>query len=227
MLKRYNLYFYNIHRILGVSLSKSSSYRLSFTGASFLLYESIELAKAFAEYGKWDTAVDSVLSSNVNTQSKSTIKRERNEIALRLKTLSQPLLEKLISVNPDDAKIIVLYAILKTYPFIRDFCLEVLYEKSMMLDTHIQEYEINAFLRNQEDCHETFNKKSDSTKQKLKQVMIRIFSDAGFLKSTKEKIIMKPYMDTSVSRLIVEDSGAVYLKALLMSDAEITMLGGK
>lgn len=224
---RYNLTSLHFDSIYGVSLSKSDSYRLSFTGASFLLYESIELAKAYAKKGGWDAAVESILASNVNTQSKSTIKRERNEIALRLKTLSSPLLEKLINVNPDDAKIIVLYAILKTYPFIRDFCLEVLYEKSMILDIHIQEYEINAFFRNQEDRHEAFSKKSDSTKQKLKQVMFKMLSDAGVLKSTKEKIIMKPYMDTSVSRLIADDGGAVYLKALLMSDAEITMLGGK
>jgi hypothetical protein len=206
-------------------LSKSDSYRLSFTGASFLLYESIELAKTYAEKGGWDAAVESILMSNVNTKSKSTIKRERNEIALRLKSLSPQLLEKLISVNPDDAKIIVLYAILKTYPFIRNFCLEVLYEKSMILDTHIQEYEINAFFRNQEDRHEVFSKKSDSTKQKLKQVMFKMLSDAGVLKSTKEKIIIKPYLDTNISKMIAEDGGEIYLKALLMNGAEIALLG--
>jgi len=205
-------------------LSKSDTYRLSFTGASFLLYESIELAKAYAKNGGWEAAVESVLTSSVNTQSKSTIKRERNEITLRLKTLSDSLLEKLISTNPDDAKLIVLYAILKTYPFIRDFCLEVLYDKSMMLDTHIQEYEINAFLRNQEDRYEPFNIKSDSTKQKLKQVMLRMLSDAGILKSTKEKVIIKPYLDTSVSKMIIEDGGDIYLKALLMNNIEIAML---
>jgi len=202
-----------------------NNYRLSFTGASFFLYESIELAKLYIVLGSWDEAVKAVIDSNVNKRSKSTIKRESSEIVIRLKTLSEELLEKFVSSDPDDAKIILLYAIFKSYPIIKLFCIDVLYDKTLMLDHDIQEYEINMFFRQQEELHEVYEKKSDMTKKKLKQVMFKILADANLIKSTLSKVIIKPYIDTAISKMIVDDSDESYLRALLMSESEIAMLG--
>ena len=204
---------------------KNNQYRLSFTGASFFLFESIELTNLYFECSSWDEAIDSLLSSSVLKKSTSTVRRESREISLRLKNLSDPLLKKFIAVNPDDVKIILLYAIIKTYPVIKAFCLEVLYEKMLIMDNTLQEYEINAFFRKQEEANEALDKKADATKKKLKQVMIKILADADILTSTKEKSIIKPYIDTGISRMILEDSDESYLKALLMNDSEIAMLG--
>ncbi len=202
-----------------------NNYRLSFTGASFFLYESIELANLYFECGIWDEAINSLLASSVLKRSKSTVKRESREIVLRLKNLPEPLLEKFTTVDPDDAKIILFYAILRTYPVIKSFCLEVLYEKIMILDCELQDYEVNAFFRQQEERYEVLEKKSDTTKAKLKQVMFKILSDANLIESTKNKIIIKPYIDSSIARLIIEDSDESYARALLMNESDINMLG--
>ncbi len=202
-----------------------NNYRLSFTGASFFLHESIELARLCLEYDDCTKAVNSLLSAEVVDRSRSTVKRESSEIVLRLNALPKPLLERFAIAAQDDAKIILLYAILKTYSIIKDFCLEVLHEKMLIMDNVVQEYEINAFWRKQEEMHEVFDEKSDATKKKLRQVMLKILADADILSSTKERVIIKPYIDTGIARMILEDSDESYLKALLMNDAEIAMLG--
>jgi len=202
-----------------------SNYRLSFTGASFFLHESIELARLCLEYENCTDAVNSLLSSEVLDRSKSTVKRESSEIVLRLKALPESLLERFSSADHDEAKIILLYAIQKSYSIIKDFCLDVLHEKVLIMDNVLQEYEINAFFRKQEEEHEVFDEKSDATKKKLKQVMIKILADADILNSTKEKTIVKPYIDMGIARMILEDSNESYLRALLMNDTEIAMLG--
>ena len=202
-----------------------NNYRLSFTGASFFLHESIELAKLFLEHDDWNAAVDFLLNANVNKRSISTIKRESSELVLRLKALPENLLNRFVTTDADDSKIILLYSILKTYPIIKIFCLDVLYEKSQMMDFDIQEYEINTFFRIQEELHKEFDEKTDATKYKLKQVVFKILADATLIRSTKEKFIVKPIIETTTANLILKDTDQSYLRALLMNENEIAMLG--
>ena len=200
-------------------------YRLSFTGASFFLFESIEIAKIYLDKNNWSKAIEFIINENVNKRSVSTIKRESSELVLRLKTLPDDLLNRFVRTDTDDAKTILFYSILKSYPIIKAFCLEVMYEKALMMDFDIQDYEINTFFRKQEEEHEEFAKKSDATKYKLKQVIFKILADARMIKSTKEKTIIKPLVENVTANLIVKDSDVSYLKAMLMSDAEISMMG--
>lgn len=202
-----------------------NNYRLSFTGASFFLHESIELARLYLEDNDWNKAVNSLVNENVNKRSISSIKRESSELVLRLKTLPAELLERFVTTDADDAKIILLYSILKSYPIIKTFCIDVLYEKSLMMDFDIQEYEINTFFRIQEELHEEFDNKSDATQNKLKQVMFKILADATLIKSTKEKTIVKPVIETRTVDLIFKDTDKSYLVALLMNEHEIAMAG--
>jgi hypothetical protein len=203
----------------------NNTYRLSFTGASFFLHETIILANLCLEYDDCAKALNHLLSSEILDRSKSTVKRESSEIILRLNNLPNTLLERLASIDPDDAKVILLYAIMKTYPIIKEFCLEILYEKSLIMDNTLQEYEINAFWRRKEEEQEVLHEKSDATKKKLKQVMFKILADAGILSSTKEKAIVKPYINDVTAKMILEDSDESYLRALLMNDSEIVMVG--
>ena len=189
-----------------------------------MLHDAVTLAKLYFEYGDWEEALNALLSTDVLQRSKSAVRRESREIVLRLKNLPDSLLQRFTRVGPDDAKIILFYAILKTYPIIRSFCLNVLYEKSMIMDNILQDYEINRFFREEEERYEALSEKTESTKNKLKQVMIRILADAGILKSTKEKIIVKPYIDPDIGRLIAKDGGELYLKALLMNETEIASI---
>lgn len=204
-----------------------SAYRLSFTGASFLLPESIALAKLSIEYGSCSEAVEQMLAVGSETRSRSSIRRESREIALRLQTLSPQLLERFAYAAYDDAKIILLYAILRTYPIFKRFSLHVLAEKVAMLDTHLQPYEINAFFRTEEEIYSSLEEKSEKTKQKLKQVMLRILADADILSSTKEKVIMKPYIDERLAGMILKESDESYLRALLQSESDIANIKGE
>ncbi len=203
-----------------------NDYRLSFTGASFLLFESVEFAKLCLELGSYTEVVDRLLDAGSETRSKSSIKREGREIALRLQMLTPEMLERFAFAPHDEAKIILLYAILRTYPIIKAFCLQVLAEKVAMLDTHLQPYEINAFFRREEELHPSLEEKSEKTKQKLKQVMLRILADADILSSTKEKIIMKPYIDEILAKMILGESDESYLRALLQSESDIGNIKG-
>lgn len=199
-----------------------NGYRLSFTAASLLLYDSVELARRYLERGDWSEAIASMVETPVSQRSISTIKRESSELAIRLQQLSAALLERLVVCEVEEARIILLYAILKTYPLIRSFCLDVLYEKSLLLDDRLEAYEINAFFREEEERQPLLEQKTEKTRQKLKQVLIKILVDANLIKSTQNRTIIRPYVDPDIGRMILEDGGEIYLKALLMNDNEIT-----
>jgi hypothetical protein len=95
-----------------------------------------------------------------------------------------------------------------------------------MMDFNIQEYEINAFFRKQEELYDEFEEKTDATKYKIKQVVLKILSDANIIKSTNEKILMKPLVESTTAKLILIERDETYLKALLMDRHEIEMIKG-
>ena len=56
-------------------------------------------------------------------------------------------------------------------------------------------------------------------------MIFKILADATLIRSTKEKTIVKPIIETTTANLILKDTDSGYLRALLMNENEISMLG--
>ena len=195
-------------------------YLLSFTTMSLNVYETQEVAKLFLKYQNWDKVRKIIIDENyLQKNAVSTLKRQFTEIKRRLNNLTDEELEYL-ATNDYESKYIVMLSAFKTYIMIYDFVMEVMRVKYFKGDLKILNSDFENFFESKKLAYENLNTITDATKYKLKQVMFRMFEEADFITSTKEKTIKKPLLSKNLCRIIKKDNKE-YLKAFLLSKDEI------
>jgi hypothetical protein len=196
-------------------------YLLSYTAVSLQSYESETIASLYLESQDWDSVLKSVVEENaLQKGTLATRKREFIEFKRRLETLTSQQLAYFEEATSSDAKNLSMLSCLKLYNFIYDFSSEVLRSKLLLFDFKILDSDYQSFYDSKSVSYDNLNTISEGTQYKLKQVMFKMFEQAGFIDSVKTKIIQKPYLSEELIKLIVADDPK-YLSAFLYSDNEI------
>jgi hypothetical protein len=138
----------------------------------------------------------------------------------RLQALTPQQLDFYEDATSSDIKNLAMLSCFKLYKFIYDFTAEIMRNKLLLFDFQIINSDYEAFYDSKRVAYENLNAISDSTQYKLKQVMFKMFEQAEFIDSAKNKNIQKPYLSQELTKLIVEDDPK-YLSAFLYSDNEI------
>ena len=199
----------------------SSKYLLSYTAVSLQAYEAEIIANLYKETPNWDKVAQSVI--NDNALQKGTIatrKREFIEFKRRLQTLTAEQLAYYEDASSSDIKNLTMLSCFKLYAFISDFATEVMRNKLLLFDFQILNSDYEAFYDSKRVAYDNLNTISDGTRYRLKQVMFKMFEQADFIDSVKNKNIQKPYLSEELIKLIVQDDPK-YLSSFLYSDNEI------
>ena len=154
-------------------------YKLSFTAASLYLSESIKIAHTYLETKDWDRTKEVVKKENIlQSRTQSSSVRLYRELAQRLQTLSQDQVELFAEGTIQEQKLLLWFAICKRYAFIREFAVEVLHEKYLVLDYELMELDYDSFFNRKADWHPELDEITDKTRNKLKQVLFRMLKEA-------------------------------------------------
>jgi len=195
-------------------------YLLSFTTMSLNVYETQEVAKLYLKYLNWDKVRNIIIDENyLQKGTISTLKRQFIEIKRRIDNLTDEQLTYLAK-SDYEAKYVVMLSAFKTYKMIYDFAVEVMRIKYIKGDLKILNSDFETFIESKKLAYENLNTITDSTKYKLRQVMFKMFEEAEFITSTKEKIIKKPLLSKNFYKIIKKDNKD-YLSAFLLSKDEI------
>ena len=198
-----------------------AKYTLSYTSASLSAYESEVIAGLFLESEDWSSVRASVVDDNaLQKGSLNGRKRLFNELQKRLETLTPEQLAFYESASGSDARNLTMLSCFKLYQFIYDFATEVMRKKLLLFDFQMLNSDYESFYDSKRVAYDNLNTVSEGTQKKLKQVMFKMFEQAGFIDSVKTKNIQKPYLSEELIRLIVQDDPK-YLSAFLYSDNEI------
>lgn len=199
-------------------------YILSYTTASLSVYEMEVIAQLYLEIGDWDSVARQVIEENA-LQKGTVASRKRlfNELKKRLQTLTNTQLAFFSEASSSDAKNLAMLSCFKLYGFIYDFATEVMRKKLLLFDYQLLNSDYESFYDSKRVAFENLNEVSESTQKKLKQVMFKMFEQAGFIDSVKEKHIQKPYLSDELLRLIIEDDPKL-LSGFLYSDADINAM---
>ncbi len=201
-----------------------AKYILSYTTASLSAYESEVIAGLYLDAEDWLIVRESVLDDNA-LQKGTLVGRRKlfNELKKRLETLTPKQLAFYTDASSADAKNLTMLSCFKLYQFIYDFSVEVMRQKLLLFDFQVLNSNYESFYDSKAVSFENLNTVSEATQKKLKQVMFKMFEQAGFIDSVKTKNIQKPYLSEELIRLIVQDDPK-YLSAFLYSDNEINEL---
>ena len=150
-----------------------TKYKLSFTAASLALNESVKLAELYQHTPDWTQVKrDSIENNLLQSRTNSRNTRILHELILRLRSLDAEQLTLLVQGSLPEQKYLLWFAICKSYPFIREFAVQVLNEKYLSRAMHLTELDYDAFFKHQADWHPELEKITDSTRKKIKQVVL-------------------------------------------------------
>lgn len=157
-------------------------YNMSFTAGSLFFLESQEIAEIYFDYKSWKVVKEKVLSDNlIQSRTKASLKRFNREIIQRLEFLNEAQLALLISGTSQEKKYVLWYALCQKHEFVKEFAIEVLREKFLLLNFKVTYRDFDIFFNKKAEWHEELDQLTTSTRNKLRQVLFRIMREADIL----------------------------------------------
>lgn len=202
----------------------TKKYTFSFTGASALITETLVIAEEYHKLKDWN-AVQVFLSDNnhLNKIKEGTFRREFSEIKKRLSLLTPDQLQLMIQGSYEDAKSMILLSLVKAYPYVFDFIIEVLLNKYLLFDRSLLDSDYIRFVNTKSLQHPELENITEITSKKVKQVVFKLLGQVGLITNIKNGIIIRPFLSNQVLKVVLDDE-PVYLSAFLYSSEEIKVL---
>lgn len=114
---------------------------------------------------------------------------------------------------PEAAAQANLYAMMCTYPLVRNFMVEVVARKFQELDYTLGSMEMNAYMTRLQVEYENIADLADSTIGKIKQVLRKCLIECGMLASARSVELMPIFLDCDVRAAIEAKGDAEALRA--------------
>ncbi|MBC8316506.1 MAG: DUF1819 family protein [Desulfobulbaceae bacterium] len=199
--------------------SMKNSYKMSFTTGGLFYNESLQIAALYDTIGDWPKTRDQVLSENLlQTRTESSAKRRIWEICSRLELLTEGQIQLLISGSRQEQQYLLWIAVCKHYSFIRDFMIEVVREKFLRMDLHIQAQDYEIFYDNKAEWHAELEKLRDSTRTRLRQALFQIMREAEII--SREDMIIPCLLTEELTKVLAADNSS-WITVLPVSDMDI------
>lgn len=185
------------------------------TGESFLLYELKIVAKLKKE-GYTDKEIRKMVLEENLFQYKftSSISRRLTPLMQRINLLDEELIDRLIEDPLGDGIVINLYSIMKNDRLFFEFMNEVMKEKLKSNNEVLEKKDINIFIETKIEKNEDIASWSDSTVNKIKQVIKKILMEAKVVEDNKTGIVKKIIMSDWIKNYLIKSGEEKYILAM-------------
>lgn len=191
-------------------IESTFKYEFSLTGSSLRVNEMILFATKYINQGLLEFKSDKG----------TTNKRMVSEFKKRIDNLTVNQQELLLNSNFSNQKQLAFLSACKTYSLLRDFVIEVVREKYLIMDFNLSDTDYISFIRRKEINHDELANLTDQTQAKVKQVIFKILEQAGIIDNVRDKEIQLQLLQESTKKSIIEDNPE-WLKVFLLSDMDI------
>lgn len=191
-------------------IESTFKYEFSLTASSLRVNEMILFATKYINQGLLEFKSDKG----------TTNKRMVSEFKKRIDNLTVNQQELLLNSNFSNQKQLAFLSACKTYSLLRDFVIEVVREKYLIMDFNLSDTDYISFIRRKEINHDELASLTDQTQAKVKQVIFKILEQAGIIDNVRDKEIQLQLLGESTKKSIIEDNPE-WLKVFLLSDMDI------
>jgi hypothetical protein len=119
-------------------------------------------------------------------------RRKVAEIKRRLSETNQSVWEDLPELSTPERTLVLYYCCLKTYPLLFDFHMEAVLPTWRSADRSFETHDANRFLERQAETHPEIDDWRESTWTKVRQVMLQMLREAGFLHQDTLRRVSRP-----------------------------------
>ena len=184
----------------------SSPYKGSgqITREQFLFYEMRTTARLMAEGLDDSQVIDQIVEDNLfQYPTEKTIRRMAKTCITRLKSMEDDDLIKAVSSQPSDtAKQICMYAMMKQYRLVWDFMITVIGEKYRTQSFSFSQMDVNAFFMRLQEQDDDVAGWSDSTINRIRQVLVKILVENEYLDNNKSDHINPVWLNPLLENAI-------------------------
>lgn len=186
------------------ALKNTSPYSAVLTREQFLFYEVRTTAKLKTAGLSDDEVIDRIVIDNLfQYPTEKSIRRMANVCIRRLDALEDSSLVSAIANLPSStAKQICLYAMMRQYRLVWDFMLTVIGEKYLRLNFSFSKAEVKAFLMRLQEQDDWVASWSDSTIERIGQVLVRVLIETEYLDDLKadhiNPVLIHPVLENAI-----------------------------
>ena len=172
-------------------MERCDDYKGGLTREQFLFYEIRVAAKLISDGLSRQEATARIIEDNLfQFPTERMITSIAGTCFNRIEVLnSDALVNELAYANVEEAKLVNLYAMMRTNKIVWDFMLTVIGEKYRTQDLTFNQSDLNIFMMRLQEQNDDVASWSDSTIQKIKQVLRKSLIEAGYLDSTKSTVL--------------------------------------
>ena len=176
-----------IEHKIGAYMDRCEEYKGGLTREQFLFYEIRVVAKLLCEGCSKEEAKERIVNDNLfQFPTERMVSSIANTCLNRIEILnSDDLVKELAYSNIEEAKLVNLYAMMRTNKIVWDFMITVIGEKFRTQDFSFGQSDINIFMMRLQEQNDDVASWSDSTISKIKQVLRKSLVEAGYLDSNK------------------------------------------
>ncbi len=186
--------------------------------------ETLAIARQFRKICDWKQVAAATRSDNLLRQrTEASTARLLREIRPRLEQLSPAELDFLVGADPRDQRLLLFIAVCRRYRFIREFTTEVLWPKIQASETQVYPGDLVRFIEDRGIHAPEVEKLTDKSRAKVRQVILRILSEAGLMDSTDSRKLQRPVPSRGLAKLLMENDSK-QLRCLLLSEQEIRQI---
>jgi len=192
-----------------------NQYSAKLTGGNFLFNETKIIASYILDgYSTKELRKKNIEENLIQYKSKSAISRVNCPIFERLNIFSNEMLCEFVNGDVCTSKMLLVYAIMKTDNLVKDFMSQIYMDKILMMKDYIEQFEINNWF-DKVYADSNLESVSETTKYKLKQVMMKIMTDSGLVVKEEEKYrIIIPLLNDKFKKLLSDADDIEYYKIL-------------
>ena len=168
-------------------MARQNEYRASLTREQFLFYEMRLVARLRTQGENVDSSLKKVMEENLfQFPTERMIASIFQSCWKRLDALeSNDLIREIAYGSPEDAKLVNLYSMMRYNRLVWDFMVTVIGEKNRTKDERLSQSDMNLFMIRLQEQSDVVAAWSESTVQKIKQVLKRALVECGYLASSK------------------------------------------
>ncbi len=159
------------------------------------------MANLYLVSGDWKSVKAQAHDSNlIQSRTASSSERICREICLRLAGLHEAELKALTDGSLQEQQQILWVGICRRHRFIYEFAVGVIREKFLRIDMDLHPEDYDAFFNAKAEWHDELEKLTESTRNKLRQVVFRMMREADLL--TKSNTINPAMLTAHVAQAI-------------------------
>lgn len=181
-------------------------YKATFTREQFLFHEMRTVSQLMLEGKNDKEIIEEVFNNNLfQYPTEKSVKRMTKNCLKRLHLLEdERFIDIIANGASDSAKQVCLYAMMNQYRVVNEFMTSVIGEKYRLKDFSFSKKDINVFFSRLQEQSDVVASWSESTIQKLKQVILKMLVDIEYLDSTKSETLNTVLIDFDLKNILID-----------------------